>query len=615
MIRQIQHILFFDFTVANGTVDVTVLPVGSPNTVLASDDYDTTTGVIPATGTVVTNDTNPDDLSAIAAVIQNVVLAEGTFVLNADGTYVFTPATGFSGTVNIPYTITDSGSPVATSTATLHIVVSILPVTTPDVNAGNVGDEIPGNVATNDEVPAGTTYGPATGLPGNPDGTLPVINPVTGSYTFTPVLPGVYAFDVPVCVGTTTPCPTVPLVIVVIDPLLNTNLPIAINDTSVTPINTPVVIHVESNDGPGNIGGVLGNATTVTAPTNGLAVINPDGTITYTPNAGYFGPDSFEYTICETPSGLCSTATVDVSVLPVGSPNTLLASDDFDTATVLNPATGTVITNDTNPDDLSAIVAVTQNVVLAEGTFVLNANGSYSFVPLEGFSGTVDIPYTITDAGSPVATSTATLHIVVSVLHDLIAAEDGTFYYDFSSTQNGTFPIFSNDTINDDVVVPSLFTFTLDNDGGLIGATIDASGNLIVPVGTDPGTYILTYTICENALAGNCDTATIIVNVFEFEVFNAFTPGGGDINENFVIEGIQHFPNNSVEIYNRWGVLVYEVTGYDNEERSFDGTSEGRVTIEKGSKLPDGTYFYVIKYVDFEGVAKEKAGYLFIKRQ
>ncbi|MCZ8214869.1 MAG: Ig-like domain-containing protein, partial [Cyclobacteriaceae bacterium] len=237
---------------STATVDVTVLPVGSPNTVLASDDYDTTTGVIPATGTVVTNDTNPDDLSAIAAVTQNVVLAEGTFVLNADGTYVFTPATGFSGTVNIPYTITDSGSPVATSTATLHIVVSILPVTTPDVNAGNVGDEIPGNVATNDEVPAGTTYGPATGLPGNPDGTLPVINPVTGSYTFTPTLPGVYAFDVPVCVpGGPIPCPTVPLVITIVNPLLDTNLPVATNDTSVTPINTPVVIQVESNDGPG----------------------------------------------------------------------------------------------------------------------------------------------------------------------------------------------------------------------------------------------------------------------------------------------------------------------------------------------------------------------------
>lgn len=62
-------------------------------------------------------------------------------------------------------------------------------------------------------------------------------------------------------------------------------------------------------------------------------------------------------------------------------------------------------------------------------------------------------------------------------------------------------------------------------------------------------------------------------------------------NEEFLIERIENYPDNTVEIYNRWGVLVFEVSGYDNDSKVFVGLSEGRVTVNKADALPNGTYF------------------------
>jgi gliding motility-associated-like protein len=57
-------------------------------------------------------------------------------------------------------------------------------------------------------------------------------------------------------------------------------------------------------------------------------------------------------------------------------------------------------------------------------------------------------------------------------------------------------------------------------------------------------------------------------------VHNAFSPNGDGINEKFVIDNIDDtvcYPDNTVEIYNRWGVLVYETKGYNNSTNAFEG--------------------------------------------
>ena len=67
----------------------------------------------------------------------------------------------------------------------------------------------------------------------------------------------------------------------------------------------------------------------------------------------------------------------------------------------------------------------------------------------------------------------------------------------------------------------------------------------------------------------------------------------------FEIENItilECYPENTVEIYNRWGVKVYDTENYNNDTRAFRGVSEGRDTVKESAELPTGTYFYILKY-------------------
>ncbi|WP_413514160.1 gliding motility-associated C-terminal domain-containing protein [Myroides odoratus] len=83
-------------------------------------------------------------------------------------------------------------------------------------------------------------------------------------------------------------------------------------------------------------------------------------------------------------------------------------------------------------------------------------------------------------------------------------------------------------------------------------------------------------------------------------IYNLVTPDGDGKNDYFIIDNIKNYPNNKVEIFNRWGARVYETQGYDplgdGSSNVFKGYSEGKVTVDKGSKLPSGTYYYVVTY-------------------
>ena len=99
-------------------------------------------------------------------------------------------------------------------------------------------------------------------------------------------------------------------------------------------------------------------------------------------------------------------------------------------------------------------------------------------------------------------------------------------------------------------------------------------------------------------------------------IYNAVSPNGDGDNDHFVIKNIEKFPNNTVNIFNRWGVKVYSTTGYNNQNNNFIGVSDGRVTIKRNEKLPSGTYYYIIEYEykdsDGERMIK-KSGYLHLE--
>ena len=98
------------------------------------------------------------------------------------------------------------------------------------------------------------------------------------------------------------------------------------------------------------------------------------------------------------------------------------------------------------------------------------------------------------------------------------------------------------------------------------------------------------------------------IKVIGLEIMTIFTPNNDDKNDTWEILGIKNFPNNVVKVYNRWGNLVYEKAHYTGK---WDGTSNGRWTVDTQGKLPVGTYFYVI---DLGNGHKPFTGYLYLNR-
>ncbi|MDR6845684.1 gliding motility-associated C-terminal domain-containing protein [Flavobacterium granuli] len=138
------------------------------------------------------------------------------------------------------------------------------------------------------------------------------------------------------------------------------------------------------------------------------------------------------------------------------------------------------------------------------------------------------------------------------------------------------------------------------------------SNQAIVKGITPSGTEVVDMSDDDSILQ---DEPTVLgIEGCSLEVFNAVSPDGDGLNDFFRIRGIECYPKNTAQIFNRWGVKVYEADGYNNDTVIFNGISEGRVTVNKSEGLPSGTYFYIVKYEDFSGNGIEKSGYLNLSR-
>ena len=290
----------------------------------------------------------------------------------------------------------------------------------PDLNATFVNTSVTGNVSTNDVKPAGTTYGTATAYPGNPGSAVPVISS-NGTYTFISAVPGVFRFTVPMCPGSVVvpDCALVDLVITVSVPTTTVNNPFANTDMAVTPVNTAVTLKTLANDKPGNNTNVALNPASVTVTTAALhgttAVNTGTGNITYTPSAGYTGYDTLTYRVCDlsAPTPKCATARQIITITPVGTANSTVAADDYNSTPLNTPVSGNVKNNDLDPENNTQTVAVQNTNIAGKGNLALAADGSYTFTPASGFSGPVNYPYQTCDNGAPVACTDATLYLLI----------------------------------------------------------------------------------------------------------------------------------------------------------------------------------------------------------
>ncbi|HFA9658062.1 TPA: gliding motility-associated C-terminal domain-containing protein, partial [Neisseria gonorrhoeae] len=357
-----------------------------------------------------------------------------------------------------------------------------------------------------------------------------------------------------------------------------------------------------------------------TSPRTGL-VMNSDGTITVIIGSNIPAGDyEYPYEICDrvNPTNCSSAkAKVTISSSPFNAINDRyeIKNEELSKGAQTTPS---VLKN----DELNGKIGLSlTEVSLTPGTsphseIVMNPDGTITIqpdVPIE----TYRYPYTICDKLNPTDCRTA-VAIIVLEPSALEANPDDYTSRPIRGTGGQVGSILENDRLKNRPVNSNEVRITLENDGGLTGVTIDGEGQVHVPAHSPVGVYVLTYQICEASNLRNCRSTTIKVRVIdgrELKYYNGISVDGNGENDKFVIEGIESYPDNVLRIFNRWGVLVYEKRGYNNEDDAFVGISNGRVVISKDTKLPQGTYYYVLEYIDELGAKHRKASWLYIKRE
>lgn len=292
----------------------------------------------------------------------------------------------------------------------------------------------------------------------------------------------------------------------------------------------------------GNSFNVLGNDTDpdgpsgltmsiLTAPSNGTASLSGSsitGTsslsginILYTPFFGFTGTDFLVYRLCEPPApgsceptGLCDTAIVRITVSnqpPVAN------NDNF----IVRPCRETVLSilsNDTDPEN--GVLTVNITLYPSNGTLTINPDGTVSYMPNTPTPSSDTFKYTITDNGTPPATSgeaTVSIQVQAAPVNHAPVAENDYWYLPWNTSD--AIPVLDNDGDPDGdplslpvvTVSPKHGTYTVTANG-----SIDYSPNL-----NFNGYDTLTYQVCDliynqttcNTTNGLCATAKVFIEV------------------------------------------------------------------------------------------------------
>ncbi|EPW6730024.1 tandem-95 repeat protein [Vibrio parahaemolyticus] len=154
--------------------------------------------------------------------------------------------------------------------------------------------------------------------------------------------------------------------------------------------DTPTIIKVLGNDTFEGDDQVV-SLDTNNGPANGTVSVNPDGSVTYTPNDNYHGTDSFTYIV--TSGGVSESTTVNVDVTPVN--DAPVAKDDIATTQEDTAVTIDALPNDTDADG-DKLSIESASVPKDQGTVEV-VDGKLVFTPAENFNGDAEITYAVTD--------------------------------------------------------------------------------------------------------------------------------------------------------------------------------------------------------------------------
>ncbi len=284
--------------------------------------------------------------------------------------------------------------------------------------------------------------------------------------------------------------------------------PIANHDSFGTNEDTVLTNNVLTNDTDPD-GNTPLTVSLVTGPGNGSLSLNPNGTFSYTPNADFNGTDTFTYSVRDSLGASSNLASVVLSITAVNdAPVAVNDSYTINSTATLNVGSAAgVLANDTDID--TALSALTASLVstVTHGTLTLNADGSFTYTPNTGFTGTDSFTYRVNDGSLNSGVATVSIAVTATVNTPPIASNDAFTGNEDTIISNN---VLANDSDPDNhtplsaalVAAPSSGSLSL-NPNGTFTYTPTADFN-----GTDTFTYI-----AQDALGAVSNTATVVLTV------------------------------------------------------------------------------------------------------
>ena len=295
---------------------------------------------------------------------------------------------------------------------------------------------------------------------------------------------------------------------------------LAKDDQVSTDENVPVTINVLENDDP-----IFQNCDSddltleiVSPPFSGSVIVYSINEITYTPNEGFTGTDSFDYEVCC--ADVCDIATV--SVIVNGKNNPPIAVDDEYVTTINETVTIEILANDYDPDgDEIEVVFIDEP---NNGNVIPLSGGTYVYVPDTGFVGIDSFIYVICDDYIVPLCDTATVYItVVNNNPPMVVNEIG-------EEVDTIFATTLVDTPFDDCIIavdPDGDNITIDLlQAGLNGTVMFTNDSCFVYTPNDGfvGTDTLIFIACDDGIPSLCDTVTYIIDVIDEDLIPTANP-------------------------------------------------------------------------------------------
>ncbi|WP_343691685.1 Ig-like domain-containing protein, partial [Chitinophaga sp.] len=393
-----------------------------------------------------------------------------------------------------------------------------------------------------------------------------VVNP-DGTYTYTPA-PGYTGTDTFTVIvkddkGNET---SVPVTVTVTTP--NKAPVVTGGETATTEQDHPVSGTITANDPDGDpITFDKG-----TDPTHGTVVVNPDGTYTYTPAPGYTGTDTFTV-IVKDDKGNETSVPVTVTVT---TPNKAPVVTGGETATTEqdHPVSGTITANDPDGDPIT----FDRGTDPAHGTVVVNPDGTYTYTPAPGYTGTDTFTVIVKDDKGNETSVTIGVSVTPDNTNNPVAVND-------SLTVVANTPLDIDVLANDSAGTSTFETgsVTIIDQPTHGSVVVNSNGTITYTPATGyTGDDTFTYQVkTADGKTTNIATVRISTSFAEITVPTLFTPNGDGRNDVFEIRGLNQYAETELIIVNRWGNEVFRAKNYQN--------------TWKGDGLNEGTYFYLLR--------------------